>query len=372
MLVPRLALARPSRRGYVKDFCPNCGVARVGAFRFCFACRLDFDTLGTDQSSRLAAVPTAELVKVEPIAAGGNRARRLPGHGLLAVGLAFAVGIAALGSVTEIGPRSPASAVAVATATQTTRPFAAAIPSVAAPPAEDLTSGPTGQTTEANVIGVLNGATIVVAFGSTQRNVRYLGLDTPETVDPSDKVAWMGPRATAANKALVAGKTVVLEKDVSETDEDGRLLRYVWLTDGVAWTLVNLELVKDGVAAISPNLLDVKYVDVYLAAQRNAQASRAGLWGAKPALKPAPKAKTKPITKPEPKSLPKPAKPKPKPTAKPKPNSAAECDPSSDPCVPIVGDLKPPDVGATDSAPPKVTGRDDHPVEHGGDGTGSD
>jgi endonuclease YncB( thermonuclease family) len=352
----------------VKDFCPNCGVARVGAFRFCFACRLDFDSLGTDQSSRLAAVATAELVKVEPIAAGGNRARRLPGHGLLAVGLAFAVGIAALGSVTEIGPKSATSAVAAPSAT--TRPFAAALPSVAPSSAEELTAGPTGETTEANVVGVLNGATIVVAFGGMQHNVRYLGLDTPETVDPSSKVARMGPQATAANKALVAGKTVVLEKDVSDTDEDGRLLRYVWLTDDVTWTLVNLELVKDGVAAVAPNLPDVKYVDVYLAAQRKAQASRAGLWGAKPALKPAPKSKTKPITKPEPKSTPKP--PKPKPTAKPKPNSAKGCDQASDPCVPIVGDLKSPAVRTTDKAPPKVTGRDDHNVEHGGDSIGSD
>jgi endonuclease YncB( thermonuclease family) len=354
----------------VKDFCPNCGVARVGAFRFCFACRLDFDSPRTDQNSPLAAIPTAELVKVEPIAAGGNRARRLPGHGLLAVGLAFAVGIAALGSVTEVGPKSATSA--VATAPATTRPFVAAIPSVAPPSAEELTSGPTGQTTEANVIGVLDGATIVVAFGGKQHNVRYLGLDTPETIDPSTKVAWMGPQATAANKALVAGKSVVLEKDVSETDEDGRLLRYVWLTDGVTWTLVNLQLVKDGVAAVAVDLLDVKYVDSYLAAQRTAQVRRAGVWGPKPALKPAPKSKTKPITKPEPKPTAKPAKPKPTAKPKPKPNTATECDSPSDPCVPIVGDLKPPDVGATDKAPPKVTGRDGHGVGHGGDDIGSD
>ena len=358
----------------MKDFCPNCGVARVGAFRFCFDCRLDFDALGSDQSSP----PAASLATAGTVAAGSNRTRRVPGHGLLAVGLCFAVGIAALGSVTEVGPRSAGSYVATATETATasepTRPFAAAIPPVAPPRAEDLSSGPTGQTTEASVIDVLNGATIVVAVQGQQHSVRYIGLDAPETVAPSSKVDWMGPPATAANEAFVAGKTVILEKDVSDTDEDGRLLRYVWLTDGVAWTLVNLELVKDGVAVVAPDLRDLKYVDLYLAAQQKAQASKAGLWGAKPALKPATKPKTHPVTKPEPKPHVKPAKPvKPvKPTTKPKANSAAECGASSDPCAPIAADPDRPDASATDKAPAKSTGRVEHPVKSGDDGIGSD
>ena len=73
-------------------------------------------------------------------------------------------------------------------------------------------------------------------------------MDSPETVDPSSPVQWMGPQATAANAALVEGKTVFLEKDVSEVDQFDRLLRYVWVTKGTAWTLVNLELVRQGVA----------------------------------------------------------------------------------------------------------------------------
>ena len=55
----------------------------------------------------------------------------------------------------------------------------------------------------------------------------YIGMDTPETVDPGSPVQWMGPEASAANKALVEGQHVVLERDVSETDQYGRLLRYV-------------------------------------------------------------------------------------------------------------------------------------------------
>ena len=59
--------------------------------------------------------------------------------------------------------------------------------------------------------------------------MRYIGVDTPETVDPNRPVGCYGHEASDHNKELVQGKTVWLEKDVSETDEFGRLLRYVWL-----------------------------------------------------------------------------------------------------------------------------------------------
>jgi len=51
--------------------------------------------------------------------------------------------------------------------------------------------------------------------------VRYIGMDTPEKGDPYYN------KATQANATLVANKTIRLEKDVSETDKYGRLLRYV-------------------------------------------------------------------------------------------------------------------------------------------------
>jgi endonuclease YncB( thermonuclease family) len=285
----------------VKDICPNCRTARVGAFRFCLGCRLDFDRLATDPNSSLAAVSTVELVKAGPIAAGTTRAPQLSARGLLAAGLAVVIGLA--GSVTQFGPSLPTSAVATATATSglvaavSSRPTATS--PTATPPAEDLMSGPTGQTIEARVVGVLDGDTIVVAVGTTQYEVRYIGMDSPQTADPSTSVEWIGPQASAANEALVAGKTVVLEKDVSDTDQDGRLLRYVWLTDGVSWTLVNLELVKQGFASVGTSELDAKYVAAYQAAEQKARANGAGLWGAEPTPKPKSTPKPKPTPKPK-------------------------------------------------------------------------
>jgi micrococcal nuclease len=305
---------------HMKDFCPNCRTARVGGFRFCFGCRLDFDAFQTGSRGSIAAIPRAEQVVASTVAVDRISARGFPGRGLLAVAIALVVGVSALGSVTEIGPISPASEAATATARLVA--VADATPTrTTSPQTGDLMSGPTGETTEARVVRVVDGDTIVVSVSDQQFQVSYIGLDMAETADPTSSVAWMGPQASAANEALVAGKTVVLERDVSDADQHGRLLRYVWLTDGATWTLVNLELVKAGVALVATDTLDLKYVDVYLAAQEMAQATRTGLWGAKPTVAHTPTAKEKP-TKPE--------KPNPKPTAKPKARPVPRCDPSTD------------------------------------------
>jgi endonuclease YncB( thermonuclease family) len=143
---------------------------------------------------------------------------------------------------------------------------------VSAPPA------PTGRTENARVVRVVDGDTIVVDRGRGNEKLRYIGMDTPETVAPGQPVEWMGPEASAANKRLVAGHDVVLERDVSETDRYGRLLRYVWTHDAGRWSLVNLELVQEGYAQVSTYPPDVKYVDVFLAAQRSAREAGLGLW----------------------------------------------------------------------------------------------
>jgi micrococcal nuclease len=173
----------------------------------------------------------------------------------------------------------------VAIAVASCAPSAFVVAGSAAPsPAPSTAVGfrPTGATVMAKVVRVVDGDTIVVAFGGRQSKVRYIGMDTPETVDPSSPVQWMGPEASAANKALVAGRDVVLEKDVSETDQYGRLLRYVWLTSGPTWTLVDLELVEKGFAAVATFPPDVKYVDLFRAAERRARAAGIGLWGPRP------------------------------------------------------------------------------------------
>lgn len=91
------------------------------------------------------------------------------------------------------------------------------------------------------VMRVVDGDTLVIETGET---VRLIGIDTPESVAPRGIVECLGKESATFLRELVEGKTVTLERDVSERDRYGRLLRYVFL-DGV---LVNETLVLVGYA----------------------------------------------------------------------------------------------------------------------------
>ncbi len=149
------------------------------------------------------------------------------------------------------------------------------------------TPTPTFERTAATCVSVVDGDTIKVDVDGTVYTLRYIGIDTPETVHPSKPVEWMEPEATEANRQLVEGETVYLEKDVSETDQYGRLLRYVFLEDG---TNVNNELVRLGYAQSSTYPPDVRYQDLFIAAQQEAREAEMALWGPTPTPLPVPTA----------------------------------------------------------------------------------
>jgi endonuclease YncB( thermonuclease family) len=161
-------------------------------------------------------------------------------------------------------------------ATDTPLPTAALAPTTTPQPTDTPALSPTMviAMVEAQVIEVVDGDTIKVLLDGAAYTVRYIGIDTPETVHPEIGVEWMGPEASAANEELVAGKTVRLERDVSETDRYGRLLRYVYVGD----LFVNQELVRLGYAQVSTYPPDTKYVDLFTAAQREAREAGRGLW----------------------------------------------------------------------------------------------
>jgi micrococcal nuclease len=138
---------------------------------------------------------------------------------------------------------------------------------------------PVGERTEARVIRVVDGDTINVLIDGQEFTVRYIGIDAPETKHPREPVQWMGPEATQANRKLVEGKTVWLEKDISETDRYDRLLRYVYVGDGSNNTVfVNHELVRLGLAEAKAYPPDTKYHDLLTAAQGEATDAGRGLW----------------------------------------------------------------------------------------------
>ncbi|HET9198961.1 MAG TPA: thermonuclease family protein [Solirubrobacterales bacterium] len=126
------------------------------------------------------------------------------------------------------------------------------------------------------VTRVVDGDTVEVRLGSREEDVRYIGVDTPETVKPDTPVQCFGPQASSFNHALVEHRRVLLVFGVERRDVYGRLLAYVYLGK----RFVNAELVSRGLArtlAIPPNdRFAGRFKRLEIAAARAGR----GLWGA--------------------------------------------------------------------------------------------
>lgn len=136
--------------------------------------------------------------------------------------------------------------------------------------------GGTGRAVRAEVVDVVDGDTIEVLIDGEVEDVRYIGIDTPESAIPGEPVECFGKAASHANQSLVAGETVRLVFDAERRDRYGRLLAYVHVGE----VFVNGELVERGFAQtleIEPNTSRAARLE-----RLEAEAGRegAGLWSA--------------------------------------------------------------------------------------------
>ena len=159
-------------------------------------------------------------------------------------------------------------------------PFVAAACSTAAPNDRGPNDGGpyvgTARSANGVVTRVVDGDTAHVEVGGRDLDVRFIGIDTPETVAPDQPVECYGLEASGYTTRRLEGERVRLEFDVERRDRYGRTLAYVWLGD----ELFNETLVRDGYAVVTTFPPDVKYVDRFVAAQRDARDHGRGLWGA--------------------------------------------------------------------------------------------
>lgn len=131
------------------------------------------------------------------------------------------------------------------------------------------------------VIDVTDGDTIRVEWpdGWWER-VRYIGIDTPEIGrDPGEPDEPWGVEATTVNRDLVDGKRVLLERDISDTDQYDRLLRYVWVETDDGWVMVNGELVAAGLADVRAYQPDTKHDAWLRQLQDEARDAGRGMFG---------------------------------------------------------------------------------------------
>jgi micrococcal nuclease len=133
----------------------------------------------------------------------------------------------------------------------------------------------------ATVTRVVDGDTVYVRAGSRSFDVRLLGIDTPETVDPHRPVGCFGPEASAYTKHLLTGGRVRLVYDRQRRDRYGRWLAYVYLLrDGRPPLFVNARLVRAGYArtlSIPPN---TAHASELAELEREAALAGLGLWSA--------------------------------------------------------------------------------------------
>jgi len=150
------------------------------------------------------------------------------------------------------------------------------------PATGSITPAPGATLIDASFVRIVDGDTIIVRIGGSNERVRLIGINTPELNKPDGPVECYATEASNETEALIgdANGHILLERDVSETDQYGRLLRYVWLVTAQGKQLLNEELVEGGYARAITYRPDVKYQSALNRDQSAARQQGRGLWGA--------------------------------------------------------------------------------------------
>ncbi|MGL4654339.1 MAG: thermonuclease family protein [Sarcina sp.] len=105
---------------------------------------------------------------------------------------------------------------------------------------------------EGTYVRDVDGDTIMVKVNNKEEKVRFLMMDTPETVKKGTPVEPYGPQAKEFVKSkLSQGEEVMLVTGRDEKDKYGRFLAYVYYKEGGSWYNLNEELVANGLARVA-------------------------------------------------------------------------------------------------------------------------
>lgn len=137
--------------------------------------------------------------------------------------------------------------------------------------------------TEATVTKVVDGDTIWVTIDGKEEKVRLIGINCPEY---TKEIEPYGKEATEFTTNALLGKTIYLQKDISDKDSYDRLLRYVWTEDvsnkidnsNVLDYLFNYTLVNEGLAESNYYKPDIKYQKILENAETQAKENKKGMW----------------------------------------------------------------------------------------------
>lgn len=134
-----------------------------------------------------------------------------------------------------------------------------------------------GDSVAAKVDRVVDGDTAKVFYEGRSEYVRYIGIDTPESVKNNERPQCFGPEAKNFNEELLGRNSKVkLVFDREQRDHYGRLLAYVYSGS----TLLQEELLRRGYATtleVSPN---TSRAGQFARLEDEARREGRGLWSA--------------------------------------------------------------------------------------------
>lgn len=135
---------------------------------------------------------------------------------------------------------------------------------------------------EATVTKIVDGDTIWVDINGKEEKVRFIGVNCPEY---TTKIEEYGKEATEYTTNELLGKKVYLQKDISQTDDYNRLLRYVWLEkidtineENIENYLFNAKLVINGYAQSNYYKPDISLQDYLEKFENEAKQQKIGIW----------------------------------------------------------------------------------------------
>ena len=135
------------------------------------------------------------------------------------------------------------------------------------------------------VTRVVDGDTADITVDGAKRRVRFLCVDTPETVHPNKPVQFYGPEASAFTKESLTGRRVWLEYDKNPQDRYGRHLAYIWTakpksitTETIRRDMFNAKLLLGGYAKVSVIKPNNRYASQFKEFESEAKNARRGMW----------------------------------------------------------------------------------------------
>jgi len=141
---------------------------------------------------------------------------------------------------------------------------------------------------KATIERIVDGDTLKIKIGDESYKVRLIGIDAPESVNPDkSKNTSEGKKASEYVKSiLTVGQTIYLQKDQSNTDKYGRLLRYIWLdipedvesTKEIKKKMLNAVILDAGYAKAVGYKPDTRYQSVFSDLEKAAKNKRRGIW----------------------------------------------------------------------------------------------